>query len=174
MWFAGPIGGEADLLVRDGRLDRFPGPLDRPLADAGPESWVRATPEEARAVPKRPLPEVTVSDVESGDDWVRFSVSQPGIPVLVKTSYFPNWKVEGAQGPWRVSPNLMVVVPTGNEVSLHYGRTPVDLAGMGLSVLGLAGLVFLGRWRPAPFPGPRPDEGDSEAQTEEESAPALV
>ena len=151
-----------------------PEALDRPLADAGPESWVRATPEEARAVPKRPLPEVTVSDVESGDDWVRFSVSQPGTPVLVKTSYFPNWKVEGAQGPWRVSPNLMVVVPTGNEVSLHYGRTPVDLAGMGLSVLGLAGLVFLGRWRPAPFPGPRPDEGDSEAQTEEESAPALV
>jgi hypothetical protein len=151
-----------------------PEALDRPLADAGPESWVRATAADARAVPKRPLPEVAVSDVQSGDDWVRFSVSQPGVPVLVKTSYFPNWKVDGAKGPWRVSPNLMVVVPTEEQVTLRYGRTPIDLAGMGLSVLGLAGLVFLGRWHPAPFPAPRPTDEESEAQPEGESAPALV
>jgi hypothetical protein len=151
-----------------------PEALDRPLTDGGPESWVRATPEDDLAVPKRPLPQVTVSDVASGDDWVRFSVSQPGVPVLVKTSYFPNWKADGADGPWRVSPNLMVVVPTEGQVTLRYGRTPVDLAGIGLSVLGLAGLVFLGRWRPAPLPARRPDDEEPAAQPEEESAPALV
>jgi hypothetical protein len=151
-----------------------PEALDRPLTDGGPESWVRATPADDLAVPKRPLPPITVSDVESGDDWVRFSVSQPGVPVLVKTSYFPNWKAEGAKGPWRASPNLMVVVPTGNEVTLRYGRTPVDVAGIGLSVLGLAGLVFLGRWHPAPLPARRPDDEESAAQPEAESAPALV
>ncbi|MGH9037814.1 MAG: hypothetical protein ACRD0O_18810, partial [Acidimicrobiia bacterium] len=151
-----------------------PEALDRPLTDGGPESWVRATPEEDLAVPKRPLPAITVSDIQSGDDWVRFSVSQPGVPVLVKTSYFPNWKVDGAKGPWRVSPNLMVVVPTDKDVTLRYGRTPVDLAGIGLSVLGLGGLVFLGRWHPEPLEARRPDDEESEAQAKEESAPALV
>jgi hypothetical protein len=68
----------------------------------------------------------------------------------------------------------MVVVPTERQVTLRYGRTPVDLAGIGLSVLGLAGLVFLGRWRPAPLPARRPDDEASPAQPEEESAPALV
>ena len=151
-----------------------PEALDRPLADDGPASWVRAAPEEGRTVPKRPLPPVTVSDVASGDDWVRFSVSEPGVPVLVKTSYFPNWEVEGAEGPFRVTPNLMVVVPTERQVSLHYGRTPVDLAGAGLSVLGLAGLALLARWRPGPLPERRPDEDESADEAEEQSAPALV
>ena len=151
-----------------------PEALDRHLTDGGPESWVRATPDKDLAVPKRPLPEITVSDIESGDDWVRFSVSQPGVPVLVKTSYFPNWEADGAKGPWRASPNLMVVIPTGREVTLRYGRTPVDLAGIGLSVLGLGGLVVLGRWRPAPLPAKEPDNGDPETQPDEESTPALV
>ncbi|MDQ3944656.1 MAG: 6-pyruvoyl-tetrahydropterin synthase-related protein [Actinomycetota bacterium] len=151
-----------------------PEALDRPLTDAGPDTWVRATPEAARAVPKRPLPEVSVSGVESGDDWVRFSVSEPGVPILVKTSYFPNWNAEGAEGPWRVSPNLMVVLPTDRQVTLRYGRTPVDLAGMGLSALGLAGLVLLGRWRPAALPARRPDGEESTGDPAEESTPALV
>ena len=34
------------------------------------------------------------------------------MPVVVKTSYFPNWEVQGAEGPYRLAPNLMVVVPT--------------------------------------------------------------
>ncbi len=39
-------------------------------------------------------------------------------PVLVKVSYFPNWHASGADGPWRVTPNLMVVVPTSHDVTL--------------------------------------------------------
>ncbi|MGH8973445.1 MAG: hypothetical protein ACRD0C_09605 [Acidimicrobiia bacterium] len=151
-----------------------PEALDRPLADGGPDTWVRATKDDAIGVEKRPLPEVEVTDVRSGDDFVKFSVSRPGVPVLVKTSYFPNWEADGAKGPWRVSPNLMVVVPTERDVTLHYGRTPVDLAGMGLSVLGLAGLAFLGRWRPTPLPARGPDDTGPAVESEEESAPALV
>ncbi len=151
-----------------------PEALDRPLADGGPDTWVRATEEDDLGVEKRPLPEIEVTNVRSGDDWVKFSVSQPGVPVLVKTSYFPNWQAEGAKGPWRVSPNLMVVVPTGADVTLHYGRTPVDLAGMGLSVLGLAGLVFLARWRPGPLPARGPEDTEPTTEPATESAPALV
>jgi hypothetical protein len=62
----------------------------------------------------------------------------------VKVSYFPNWQATGAQGPWRVAPNLMVVVPTSHDVTLHYGTTAVDragwliTAGAALAALGLA------------------------------------
>ena len=48
--------------------------------------------------------------------------------MLVKVSYFPNWEVEGAEGPYRIAPNLMVVVPTEQEVHLHYGRSDVGPA----------------------------------------------
>ena len=42
--------------------------------------------------------------------------------MLVKISYYPRWQVSGATGPYRVSPNLMVVVPTSKNVSLVYGE----------------------------------------------------
>ena len=45
-----------------------------------------------------------ISDVEVDRDRISFTVDQPGSPVLVKTSYFPNWKVNGAEGPYRVTP----------------------------------------------------------------------
>ena len=70
---------------------------------------------------------------------------EPGVPVLVKMSYFPNWSVSGAEGPYRVTPNLMVVIPTDTEVSFTYDRTPPDLIGAALTVLGLIGLVVLAR-----------------------------
>ena len=121
--------------------------LDRILADGGPEDWVRAGEEEARFMPKEPLKAVTVSNIESGDDTLSFDVSEPGVPVLVKTSYFPNWGVKGAEGPWRASPNLMVVVPTATHVELHYGRTGVDWAGIFLTAVGLVGLAGLAGWK---------------------------
>jgi hypothetical protein len=91
-----------------------------------------------------PLPAVTVSDIELGDQDLRFTVDQIGVPVLVKISYFPNWKASGAEGPWRIAPNMMVVVPTSNDVHLTYGRSPIDIAA---SVLTLAGIVLLFVWR---------------------------
>ena len=88
------------------------------------------------------LPSVEVSDIDIGQQSVSFTVDEVGVPVLVRVSYFPNWSVSGAEGPYRVSPNFMVVVPTENEVELTYGRTMLDwffyaltLAGVGLCIL---------------------------------------
>jgi len=162
--------------------------LDRPLVDGGPPEWVRAGEQEARFSPKKALPAVTVSNIESGDDTVSFDVSEPGVPVLVKTSYFPNWQVTGAKGPWRASPNLMVVVPTGTHVELHYGRTGVDWAGLLFTVLGLFGLAGLTAWKLEPLAprspwGKRAEEpgappagptGGPEPHSEEEPAPLLA
>ncbi len=100
------------------------------------------------------LPAVTVSDTKSGDDFVSFKVDKVGVPVLVKASYFPNWKVSGAKGPYRVAPNLMVVVPTSTDVRLHYGYTGLDLGSYALTVLGLLGLIALWRLGPVRFTDP--------------------
>ena len=72
--------------------------------------------------------------------------------MLVKQSYFPNWEVSGAEGPYRVAPNLMVVVPTDNEVSMTFGRTGVDHAAIGLTIVGIAAAVVLARRRPVAVP----------------------
>jgi hypothetical protein len=90
------------------------------------------------------LPAVTVSNIDLGEQDLRFTVDQIGVPVLVKVSYFPNWKVSGAEGPYRIAPNLMVVVPTSKDVHLTYGRSTLDLGAYGLTLLGLVMMVV---WR---------------------------
>ena len=82
--------------------------------------------------------------------------------MLVKASYFPNWNVEGAEGPYRVAPNFMVVVPTANQVTLTYGTSWVEYLGYALTLLGLVLLVVLWRKGPvryAPADGRRPSCG---------------
>jgi hypothetical protein len=84
------------------------------------------------------LPPVEVSDVQIEQQSLSFSVDQVGVPVVVKVSYFPNWEASGALGPYRIGPNMMVVVPTANEVELTYGRSTVDWLFSLLTVLGIA------------------------------------
>ena len=123
-----------------------PEALDRPLTDDGPAKWRRAPVEEARDAPRRALPEVEVTDVRRTNERIEFDVSRTGVPVIVKTSYYPNWEVEGADGPWRATPNFMVVVPTERHVELTYGTTGAEWAGRVLTVLGLVGVGLLVLW----------------------------
>ena len=114
-----------------------------PRTIGGPDGWQRVAPN--GLAERRLLPPVTVTDIASGVDTISFHVDRIGVPVLVRTSFFPNWEVAGADGPWRTTPNLMVVVPTGNDVALTYGRTGVDILSMLLSLVGLVALVVLAR-----------------------------
>jgi hypothetical protein len=120
---------------------------DVPLAASGPPSWARVRGADPTP-PRRSVPKAKVSGIRTTDNRISFDVDRPGTPVLVKTSYFPSWKASGADGPWRVTPNLMVVVPTGRHVELRYASTPVDWISWLLTLAGLAGLVLLAR-RPA-------------------------
>jgi len=87
------------------------------------------------------LPPVVVSNVAQDQSDVSFTVDKIGVPVLVRVSYFPNWKVDGATGPYRVAPNMMVVIPTSNNVKLHYGSSSRDYLAYLLTFIGIWVLV---------------------------------
>jgi hypothetical protein len=127
-----------------------PAALDRPLTAGGPPDWQRASADEAIDAKQIPVDPAGVSDVEIDEDSISFRVRKIGEPVVVRVSYFPNWKAEGAEGPWRATPNFMVVVPTSHEVRLEYATTRAESlgrAGTALGLVGLGGLVWWGRRR---------------------------
>ncbi|MHB8468117.1 MAG: hypothetical protein ACYDD7_25145 [Acidimicrobiales bacterium] len=131
------------------------------LTTHGPATWPRIAGHHQSAVtadqqlrldpiPNVPLAPVVITHVRQTAASVSFDVDRVGIPVLIDTSYFPNWHASGARGPWRATPNFMVVVPTQTHVALHYGWTPPELAGWLLTLLGLfaaAALVSADRRR---------------------------
>lgn len=136
----------------------------------GPDHWARVELTDDGAIPDLPaeaLPAVEVSGVEMGQDWIEFDVDTVGVPVLVKVSYFPNWDVDGARGPWRVAPNLMVVIPEEDHVRLKYRTSGLDLIALGLTAVGILLLILLRRRgrlrveRPTPAPV---GAGDDEAR----------
>ncbi|MEP7113934.1 MAG: hypothetical protein ABI862_11760, partial [Ilumatobacteraceae bacterium] len=97
----------------------------------------------AEPIVAKTLPAVTVSNVQLGDQDLRFTVDQIGVPVLVKISYFPNWHASGAKGPYRIAPNLMVVVPTATDVHLTYERSHLDYLAYLLTFVGIGLLIFM-------------------------------
>lgn len=106
--------------------------------------------------PFAPPPEVPLSadvDVETTvqAEEIRIRTSRPGHPLLVKSSYHPRWRAEGARGPYLVSPGLMLVVPDETEVRLRYAaRAWPDAVGWGLALV----TVLLGvGWRLGGRPG---------------------
>jgi len=114
------------------------------IAQSGPPSWPRAAPgtlvPESQAIS---VPRTTVSAVATTNESIAFTVSRVGIPVLVKIPYFPNWHASGAEGPYPVTPNLMVVVPESHRVVLSYGTSRADWLGRAGSIVGLLGLGVL-------------------------------
>jgi hypothetical protein len=109
-------------------------------AASGPSNWPHSS--SISTMTYVVAPKVKVSHVVVGTQSISFRVSRVGVPVIVKISYFPRWHATGATGPYRVSPNLMVVVPTSKDVSMYYGSTPANVVGDRISQLtAVAGLV---------------------------------
>ena len=139
-WYARPEWLETPLAFASGK---------DPAAAA---AFAKAGPLPLTTLPRERLDrpgELPATTSRTGDV-VSFRTDRVGEPHIVKVSWFPNWKVEGAKGPWMLSPGLMVVVPTQPEVRLSYRDTPVDLAGKALTVAGIGALLAptaLGLWR---------------------------
>jgi hypothetical protein len=159
-WYQNP--GDQNVVLTDHgpadwqRVSRtvIPDPAALPADRCQPGNWGWFSAGGGPEVRSQPAADVTALKIE--DDHISFDVSQIGVPILVKASYFPNWQAQGATGPYRSTPNFMVVVPTSTHVDLRYGYTPVDLAGWAITIVGLIGLVVLFRARPVAMSDPRP------------------
>ena len=128
-----------------GALDPGGGPRGGAVlpAASGPDQWAEVPP--GADLPVSPLESVTISRITTTNDSISFWVDRTGVPVLVKASYFPNWQVDNAAGPYRVAPNFMVVVPSETEVTLTYGWTAVDVLAWVITVIGVIAAAVL--WR---------------------------
>ncbi|HVR71382.1 MAG TPA: 6-pyruvoyl-tetrahydropterin synthase-related protein [Vicinamibacteria bacterium] len=87
-------------------------------------------------------PGAQIDGEEVGPETIAFRTNRPGHPVLVKVSYHPRWRAEGADGPYLVSPALMMVVPRQADVRLVYARTLSDHAGLALTAVTVLALAF--------------------------------
>jgi hypothetical protein len=118
------------------------------------------------APPLRPLPAGVHVTSEVAGERIRVHTDRPGHPLLVKVSYHPRWRAIGADGPYLVSPALMMIVPRGTEAELVYGRSASDYVGLALTIAGLGVVAFEAarHWRaraPVPVPSAGPAFRDS-------------
>ena len=118
--------------------------LHRWVVADGPDEWPRV-----ESIAERPDEEIyvrgsDVSDIVLEPHRISFSTEAVGVPHLVKVSYFPNWTATGADGPWRASPSLMVVVPTQEDVVIEFTDTWAESGGKLLSLGGVGALIAVG------------------------------
>lgn len=153
-----PLGIEPVVVVdvdratgwRDAALLSYTGAIDPrvPLVDDGPDHWTRVPADALEVGVGAPrLEPVTVSDIRIDRDRINFRVDQVGVPVVVRVSWFPAWQVSGAAGPYRLAPNLMVVVPTEPVVELKFGHRPYDRPTQLVSLAAVVGMAVVGRRR---------------------------
>ncbi|MDY0045482.1 MAG: 6-pyruvoyl-tetrahydropterin synthase-related protein [Syntrophales bacterium] len=102
--------------------------------------------EKGRALPALPITEKPIVTEKVTHEEIRITTTKPGVPLLIKVSYHPGWRVEGADKIYLASPSFMLVYPKENDVRLYYGGTLWDRIGAILSILGIiciaAGIFF--------------------------------
>lgn len=83
---------------------------------------------------------------ELHEERIVFETTAIGRPHIIKCTYFPNWKVRGAERIYMVSPCFMLLYPTESKVELYYGYTLSDNAGRILTLVGIS-CALAGIWR---------------------------
>ncbi|MCB2191212.1 MAG: tetratricopeptide repeat protein [Deltaproteobacteria bacterium] len=122
--------------------------LSVPLVFAGKDKagdlsrFAAVSPTLPKTLPQVALPPAKVT---SQVGWQEIKITTDRlVPLLIKVSYHPNWKVEGAAQVFLVSPSFMLVFPQSHELRLSFGRTWPNYLGLVLSALAwLAALVCL-------------------------------
>jgi hypothetical protein len=154
--------------------------LDKVWVGSGPKSWKHIDIKQLDNTSETAIEPTKVTRIHEGVSSITFHVSEIGKPVLVKTSYFPNWQATGAKGPYRAAPNLMVVVPTSHDVTLTYGLSKADWVGRFVTLISVAALGALITWKGIRrYRADRSDDGpldddDDAAGAEADVAPDAV
>ena len=144
-----PLPAWRDLAV-DWYLN--PDDLETPIVldkgEAALQQFASITPDQAATPPVVPInTEGHVTGEKLENESLSFDTTAVGQPHWIKISYFPNWHVKGAEGPYLVSPSFMMVIPTQSHVTLYYGRTTANTVGQTLEVLAWLLLLGLAIWR---------------------------
>ncbi len=98
---------------------------------------------DVRRLPREPVAGEGVLKETVREEEIVIEGASPGKPLLIKVSYHPNWKVDGADGVYLVSPAFMLIYPTSSRVRLHFGRTWPDYAGAAMTALAILYILFV-------------------------------
>ena len=97
-------------------------------------------------IPKQPLEEGVQITEEISQEEIRITTNRIGHPLLIKVSYHPRWRVEGADKIYLASPSFMLIYPTQTNVRLVFDDPPMVRFGHLLTILALC--VVLTSWGP--------------------------
>ncbi|MBI5228856.1 hypothetical protein HY991_02010 [Candidatus Micrarchaeota archaeon] len=95
------------------------------------------------SLPRIPVENNCSIEDKIGVEEYEFRTSCLGKPHVVKISYHPGWRIQGADAIYPVGPNLMLVYPKQGYVHMSYGQTVFGFIGTILSILGLVFLLLL-------------------------------
>jgi len=73
---------------------------------------------------------------------ISFTTTCIGNPHIIEVSYYPNWKVEGADKIYFVSPSFMLVYPNQQNVRLYYSRSTEEIIFGIVSIMALFVVIF--------------------------------
>jgi len=76
------------------------------------------------------------------EEKISFDTNCINKPHIIKVSYFPNWKVRGADKIYLVSPTFMLIYPNQKHVELYYGKTLADVVGLSLTYISIPLIIF--------------------------------
>jgi hypothetical protein len=84
-----------------------------------------------------------VKNLKIDNKSISFETNIPNQLHLIKVSYFPNWKIIDGEGPYRISPSFMAVVPNSNSVSLVFENSRTEKILNYLSFISLAMAIII-------------------------------
>jgi len=127
--------GKTDRSRFKAAVSAFPPPLSDAVFDKAGVSG---------SLPRIPVGRTCSVTEEVRGEEILITTSDPGVPLLIKMSYHPNWKVEGANGIYLASPSFMMIYPNRNDVRLYYGKTLWDYAGYAATGAGIVIVLVMG------------------------------
>jgi tol-pal system protein YbgF len=88
-------------------------------------------------LPKIPIETTCHVDEEIREEEISIKTDCIHQPLLIKITYHPNWKVEGADKVYLASPSFMLIFPDRENVRLSFSKTEKEYAGIFLTLTGI-------------------------------------
>ena len=86
--------------------------------------------------------ELSINELNIDNNLITFKTNKPNQLHLIKVSYFPNWKITSGEGPFRISPSFMAVIPYSENVELKFKKSSIEAYSFYTAILSL--LLFIG------------------------------